>query len=682
MPAPSTVQARVADLRQQIEHHNRLYYVEARTEITDQQFDALLKQLQDLEAQHPELITPDSPTQRVGGAPIDGFTTVEHSRPMMSIDNTYDRDDLQAWHQRVLKGLQKESNLFGAGGVDYTVEPKVDGVAVSLRYEEGKLTLAATRGDGRRGDDITANVRTIRAIPLTLSAKGGKPPRVLEVRGEIYMPNEVFAAINQQRQDAGQELFANPRNATAGTLKQLDSRIVAQRRLGFYAHGRGDIQPDSFKSHSDLLGALRAWGVPTNPLARVVPGFEEMWQFIEQFGAQRPDLPYGTDGVVIKVDRYESQAALGVTSKAPRWCIAYKYAAEQAATVVEAITWQVGKIGTVTPVAELKPVFLAGTTVKRASLHNIDDIRRKDVRVGDQVLIEKAGEIIPQVVQVLTEHRQESSPPTEAPARCPSCGSDLHRQEGEVPIRCINPDCPAQLRERLIWFAGRGQMDIEGLGEKMVDQLLSASLLKSFADIFRLGQHRDAMLSLERMGERKADNLLAGVEDAKSRGLERVLAGLGIRHVGARAAVVLAQHAGDIHKLAGISEAELAEVPDIGPVTAKSVREFFDSGAGQRIVAELESVGVKMQAARATVAAPADSPFAGKTVVLTGTLSRFGRQELTDRLTALGARVSGSVSAKTHLVIAGENAGSKLDKARELGVEVWDEAKLVEVLGA
>lgn len=681
---------RIDQLRREIDRHNRLYYVEARPEISDEQFDRLLAQLEALEKKHPGLVTPDSPTRRVGGEPITGFRTVAHTQPMLSIDNTYKREDLLAWHERVVKGLGGESDLFG-GSVVYVVEPKIDGVAVGLRYEQGRLVLAVTRGDGQRGDDITHNVRTIRAVPLTLtepesSSKGGrrgqgvtKIPRVLEVRGEVYMPNAEFDRINRLREKAGEDVFANPRNATAGTLKQLDPRVVGQRRLSFSAHGRGEITPDPFDCHSQFLDAVRAWGVPTNPLTHTCEGIDEVWRFIERFEAQRGDLPYNVDGVVVKVDRFDLRGQLGHTSKSPRWSIAYKYAAQQATTLLNGITWQVGKGGTLTPVAELEPVFLAGTTVRRAGLHNIDEISRKDIRVGDRVVIEKAGEIIPQVVRVADGKRASGSTPTQPPKRCPSCGQAPIREEDEAAVRCINPQCPAQLRERLIWFAGRGQMDIDGLGDKGVHQLADAGLLGSYADIYRLKDHRAELIELERMGEKKVDNLLQGIEQSKGRGLARLLGGLGIRHVGTRGAQILAEHFGSIDAVLGAGVEQLAEVHEVGPVTAQSIHQFFHEHGGKQVVHELRRFGLEMTSPRRRVAS--DSVFAGKTVVLTGTLERFDRDDLTQKLQDLGAKVTGSVSKKTDLVIVGHNPGSKLDKARELGVEVWDEAKLLKVLG-
>jgi DNA ligase (NAD+) len=709
MTIPEPIVAKAAELRAIINRHNRLYYVDAKPVISDFEFDRLLKQLQELEAEHPSLITPDSPTQRVGGQPIEGFVSAAHLQPMMSIDNTYNQGELQAWHDRVLKGISPagQSDLFAGGSLDvrFVVEPKVDGVAVNLRYEKGTLTLAASRGDGRTGDDITQNVRTINAIPLRLQSDTGiAPPAMFEVRGEIYFPQKEFDRVNAERRAQGEEEFANPRNAAAGTLKQLDPRVTASRKLGFVAYGLGFCETVPFASHAEFLAAARAWGLPTNPLMQFCNTFDEVWQRVEVFDKERHTLPYGTDGLVIKVDRYDQQKTLGVTSKSPRWCIAYKYAAEQAMTLLQAITWQVGKGGTLTPVAELVPVPLAGTTVKRASLHNIDEILRKDIRVGDHVIVEKAGEIIPQVVSVVMEKRPEQTQQTVAPTHCPSCQQAVVRDEEEAATRCVNPQCPAQLVERLVWFASRAQMDIEGLGDKAVQQLVDAGLLRNFVDIYKLKDHRLTLLDLDRMGQKRADNLLDGIEKSRSRGLARLLSGLGVRHMGTRVSQTLASAYGSIDAIMSATAAELdfslasgdldKKRADMARASyepgeiAKSVWQFLQSDSGKQLISDLRSVSVDLTAplrprveqnAAAATGDPS-SPFAGKTIVLTGSLTNFDRIALTQRLTELGAKVSSSVSKKTHLVIAGDEAGSKLEKAKELGVTVWDEAELLKHL--
>lgn len=669
----------IKHLRQEIERHSCLYFVEANPVISDREFDALIQQLQELEAKYPDLITLDSPTQRVGGQPLARFRAVAHARPMFSIDNTYDRSELLAWHTRVAKGLEVDIDLSEKPVVEYSIEPKIDGVAVSLRYEYGKLVLALSRGDGETGDDITHNIRTIRAIPLSLKIKG-KPLRVLEVRGEVYMPNDEFDRINLLRIKRGMEPFANPRNATAGTLKQLNPKTVAERRLMFYAHGRGEIEPDSFRTQIDLLTTIRQWGIPTNPLAKQCDNFNALWSLVEQFDADRIGLPYSIDGVVVKVNRVAYQETLGHTSKAPRWCIAYKYAAEQVRTRLIKIDWQVGKTGQLTPRATMEPVFLAGTTVCHASLHNADEIARKDVRIGDTVVIEKAGEIIPQIIEVVSAKRPRGAKRIKPPTKCPSCSAPVAQLEDEVAHRCINPECPAQLRERIIWYAARGQMDIESLGDKSVHQLADTHLLQSFGDIYQLKKHRSELVELNGMGKKKVDNLLAGIEDSKQRGLTRVLAGLGIRHVGSRTAQILAHQFGSLDELTNRSKEELAAINEIGPITAASVYGFLHSKAGQHVIAELRHAKVALASPRCAPRAAICSPFNGKTIVLTGLLEKFNRKTLITKLESLGAKVTASVSKNTDLIIVGESPGTKLDKANELGIETWDEEKLLSTL--
>ncbi len=668
---------RIAELREQINRHNRLYYVENAPEISDRQFDQLLETLAELETKHPDLVTPDSPTQRVGGEPIEGFQTVEHTVPMMSIDNTYDQDELQAWADRTAKRLGAGDDLFG-GDVPFVCEPKIDGVAISLRYEHGRLVRAVTRGDGRRGDDVTANIRTVRAVPLRLSGDG--VPDVVEVRGEVFMPNDRFARLNEQRDAEGKPVFANPRNATAGSLKQLDPRETAKRFLCFYAHGRGEVEPDRFESHRQLLETFRAWGLPVNRSTGVARNMDEVWQYINDFDPQRARQGYPVDGVVVKVDRYDQQRELGHTAKAPRWCIAYKYAPEQAVTKLLKVDWQVGKTGKLTPRATMQPVFVAGTTVQHATLHNLDEIRRKDIRLGDTVVIEKAGEIIPQVVEVQVDKRPVDARRIAAPEQCPSCGGPVRQEEGEVAHRCLNPECPAQFREKLIHFAGRGQMDIDGLGEKLVDQLLDAGLVEHFADLYHL--KAEDVAKLERLGEKSSAKLIQAIEASKDRGMARVLASLGIRHVGGATARALAQHFSDMRQLKQADAEALAEVPDIGPIVAESLHRYFTCDAGQATIDALDEAGVDLTSHRqGQTAGQAESPFAGKTIVLTGSLESLTRPELTEKLEALGAKVTASVSKHTDLVIAGEEAGGKLDKAHALGVEVWHEPQLLEALG-
>lgn len=660
-------QQRVDELRREIRRHDHAYYVLTEPTISDRQYDQLFSELKQLETQFPDLLTPDSPTQRVGGEPLDGFAQVRHAVPMLSIDNTYNESELREFDARVARGL---------GGDDhhYVADPKIDGVAVSLRYESGKLVLAATRGDGVTGDDITANARTIRAIPLQLNEDTEcSIPKVLEVRGEVYWPLSEFEAFNKKREAAGEPTFANPRNATAGTLKLLDSRIVGQRRLTFTAHGFGAIEPFTFETQYELFQALKAWGIPVNQHFRRLGTVDEVLAFIHDWDRRRTELEYATDGVVVKVDRLDQRDALGTTSRFPRWCIAYKYAAERARTRLLSVRYQVGKLGTITPVANLEPVQLAGTTVKSASLHNFDQIERLNVRIGDMVYVEKAGEIIPQVVEVDLDARPDDVEAIEPPKACPECGGGTVRDEGGVFLRCVNPSCPAQLKERLRYFCGRDQMDIEGVGSALVEQLVDSGLVRSFPDLYKLPERREALLALERVGEKSADNLLQAIENSKSRPLARVLAGLNIPHVGVSTATLLAERFGNMDALMAASAEELDEVEGVGVELAASVHGFLHGDEGRRVIAGLAAAGVNMTQPRREVSGR--QPFAGMTIVVTGTLPGFGRKEIQDLIVKLGGKASGSVSRKTSFVVAGADPGSKLDKANELKVEVIDEAE-------
>ncbi len=730
---------RVQTLREQIRRHDYDYYVAARPTIADVDYDKLLSELVDLESQFPSLNASDSPSQRVGGQPIDGFRTVVHAARMYSIDNTYDEESLRKWAQRCFESVDpelrsideqlasvdaNEQTLKGQRGSEvtkmreqiklqreqlrqsraqrletgqvsgwplpggYYSEPKIDGVAVSLRYEAGQFTLAATRGDGQRGDDITNNVRTIRAVPLSL--RDDAPPEVAEVRGEIFMPAKEFDRLNELAEGAGEEPFANPRNATAGTLKQLDSRLVAKRRISFIAHGRGEVRGIEAVSQSDWMDTIRRWGLPTNPLSSQYETIDQVWAAIGEFQETRHALAYGVDGVVVKVDRYDLQEQLGSTSRFPRWCIAYKYAAEQATTRLLDIEWKVGKSGRICPRARMEPVHVAGTTVQYATLFNIGEIHRKDLRIGDMVRIEKAGEIIPQVLGSLPEYRPPDAEPIVPPDRCPDCGGEVETDQDasgkETSRYCINPECPAQLRERLIHFVARDQMDIDGMGEKLVLQLADAGLLDSYGDIYRLHERRDAMLELERMGEKKVDNVLAGIEASKSRGLARVLAGIGIRHVGSTASRVLADHYKSIDALTGASEDDIRtfKIADaesgIGPEIARSLHHFLHSEKGQRVIDELRSAGVKLDVDESSATGAGGSAFAGKVLVVTGTLERHSRKEIEDLIVAQGGKAASSVSRSTDYLVAGEKAGSKLAKAQELGVAVISEAEFESLL--
>jgi DNA ligase (NAD+) len=664
-------QKRIPLLRDEIRQHDYRYYVLAEPIISDLEYDKLYKELKDLEAQFPDLITADSPTQRVGGRPLEGFEQVTHAVSMLSIDNTYNEAELREFDARVAKGL-------GGDKYEYVVDPKIDGVAISLRYEDGQLIQAATRGDGETGDDITANARTIRAIPLSLTPGGEGSaksiPGVLEVRGEVFWPLPDFNAFNRKRQEAGEPTFANPRNATAGTLKQLDSRIVAQRKLSFTAHGFGRVDPLDFDTQYDLFQGLKAWGIPISPHMRRAKNVDEVLRIIHDWDGKRGSLDYATDGMVVKVDRLDQRETLGTTSRSPRWCIAYKYAAERARTNLLSVRFQVGKLGTITPVANLEPVLLAGTTVKSASLHNFDQIERLGVRVGDMVYVEKAGEIIPQVVQVDLEARPSDAEEIKPPAKCPECKSETVRDEGGVFLRCVNPACPAQIKERLRYFCARDQMDIEGVGDALAAQLVDSGLVHEFADLYRLKDRREELIGLERMGKKSADNLLAAIEKSKNNPLARLLAALNIQHVGVNTAIDLAEHFGSMDDLIAASRDDLQKVEGIGPELAESIHGFLHNEQGQRTIAHLREVGVNMIQPRKLKAA-GPQPFAGKTIVVTGTLEHYDRKGIETLIRELGGKPAGSVSKKTDFVVAGAEAGSKLDKARELGVEVIDEAE-------
>ncbi len=709
METDPTIQ--IEQLRRDIRRHDRLYYVDAAPEISDRDYDKLLAELKTLEAAHPELVTSDSPTQRVGGEPIGGFETVIHALPMLSIDNTYNPDELRAFDDRVRKGLGEGAKFH------YLVDPKIDGVAVSLRYEGGLLRLAATRGDGKRGDDITANAKTIRAIPLQL--EGSQIPDVLEIRGEIYWPLKSFTQYNRQRAELGQQQFANPRNATAGTLKQLDPKIAAGRGLAFIAHGLGDISQVPGATASEVMARIEGWGIPAGRDDwRVCKDIDEAIGRVESWLDERTIVDYPTDGMVIKLDELSLREQLGATSKYPRWCIAYKYEAERGAAVLNNISFEVGRTGAITPVAHFDPIALSGTMVSNASLHNFDEIERLDVRLGDKIVVEKAGEIIPQVVSVQTDQGAARQEPIPRPVSCPECDGpleweppkqgnvayrcpnpdcELHLQRRQrvnlpdgctacggaietvshmVEVRCVNPECPAQLRERVVFFAGRGQMDIENLGPAVVNQLVDNQLVSHFADLYGLTIFD--LTPLEGFATKSAQKLVDAIEASKDRGLVRLLTGLGIRHVGGRAAEVLADEFDDIDAIAASDVEQLTKVSDIGPVIAASIHQFFNSDVGKSVIERLKAVGVKMSAEPKPAAG--DQTLAGKTVVVTGTLSGFSRKEAQDAIKAAGGRAVASVSKNTDFVVAGESAGSKAAKAKSLGVDVIDEAEFVKRL--
>ncbi len=671
--AHKDVEREIADLRAEIDRHNDLYYVEANPEISDKEFDRLMKRLEELEAAHPDLITPDSPTRRVGGAPLTEFRTVTHTVPMLSIDNTYSYDDVSEWDARVRRGLNPGEP------VRYVVEMKVDGVAVSLRYEGGRLVLGATRGDGERGDDITENLKTVREIPLVLA---DAPPALLEVRGEVYMPNSELVRLNELRRANDEPPFANPRNATAGSLKLLAPRLCGKRRLRFVSHGLGDHQGISTNSYFEMVRLLKGWGVPVSPHTTLYDSIDEVIEHARRWERQRNTLDFQTDGLVVKVDDLGQRARLGSRSKSPRWVIAFKYEAEQAVTKIVGISVQVGKTGKLTPVAELTPVPLAGTTVKRASLHNADEIIRKDVRVGDTVVIEKAGEIIPQVVRVETQTRDGSEKPYRFPTTCPCCGVPVTRKRGEVDFHCTNPpsECPAQLKEWIRFYARRDAMDVDGLGEKLIDQLVDRSLVHDLADLYRLDV--PTLADLERMGKKSAENLVKALEASRHRSLDRLLTGLTIRHVGTRTAEILAQRFSTLEALRAASLEELGAVPEVGPVVAASVFHFFQEPSHQRLLDELKSVGVEPTPVKPIQAAGGKLPLAGKSFVLTGTLAKRTRPEAEALIKQHGGKITGSVSKSTSHVVAGTDPGSKLDKAKLLGIPILDEDGLERLVSA
>ncbi len=667
-----SIQEQIERLRDEIRRHNRLYYVLARPEISDLDFDRLLKHLERLEAEHPEFDSLESPTKKVGGEPIAGFVTVEHRLPMLSIENVYDEDALVEFDARVRK-------LLSLDRVDYALEYKIDGVALALIYENGILTRAVTRGDGRRGDDITNNARTLRGVPLRFD--DGDLPALLEVRGEAFIGNRDFAHIRARQEQTGEQPFANPRNATAGALKLLDPKLCASRRLRFLAHGIGHVEGALYRSHTEFLQALKQAGIPISPGLRVAGGIEEVREQAQRMIEDLHTLDFEVDGIVVKVNDFSQREQLGHTSKSPRWIIAYKWEKYEALTRIKEITVQVGKTGTLTPVAHLSPVEIAGSTVSRASLHNCDEIERLGVRIGDWVVVEKAGKIIPHVVRVEEHRRDGSERPFRFPKRCPECTTDVVQDEGGVYVRCPNFSCPAQLRESLRFFASRSAMDIEGMGIKMVEQLLDAGLVASLPDIYRLPDRRDELLILERMGEKSADNLLAGIEASKSRPLWRLLTGLNIRHVGTRNAQVLADRFGTLDEIVAQSEQELADVDEIGPVIAHAVHSFFASDVGRRVVDELRSLGLNFgQPVPKAHPSRSGRVLDGKTIVVTGTLSRLGRDEIKELIHNLGGKAAGSVSKKTDFVVAGEKAGGKLAKAEQLGIAVLSEEEFLAMI--
>ncbi|MGD0077707.1 MAG: NAD-dependent DNA ligase LigA [Sedimentisphaerales bacterium] len=739
------IRKRIEQLRAEIRRHDYLYYVLNQPEITDQQYDKLFAELKSLEEQHPELITPDSPTQRVSERPLEGFAQVRHAIPMLSIDNTYSPEELRAFDERVAKGLESRD-------YDYVVELKIDGLAISLRYEKGTLMLGATRGDGSKGDDVTHNIRTIKAIPLRLT---GDVPDVLEVRGEVYMPTKSFVELNKLKEKQGEPLFANPRNAAAGSLKLLDSRVTAQRNLSFFAYATGEISEPLAKDHYETLQAFKKLGLPVNPHIKKAKNIDEVIEICNSWDKRRDQLDFQIDGMVVKLNNLEQRDILGSSSRSPRWCISYKFAAEQAETVVESIDVQVGKGGTLTPVANLTPVLLAGTTVKRASLHNFDQINRLDVREGDTVIIKKAGEIIPQVVEVKKERRPKGAKPFEPPTKCPNCGGEVKKDAEGVFLRCINPHCLGQLKERVRYFAGRGQMDIENLGEALIEQLVDAGLVKNFADIYKLT--KDDLIGLERMADKSAQNVIDSIEASKTRPLWRLVAGLGIRHIGGQTAQDLVEHFCSIDALRNTTLEELKKaltvaddpkcpitiyeymnnlenkealrnkinknknnplwmfIKELGikgiaekkaqkiaekfnsiddflstsldlanlkkrfkpdPTIPQSIYDYFHNEQNLLVIQQLLDAGVKPSSPQKK----SSDILAGKTIVVTGSLKNFTRSQIEQFIKDNGGKVSSSVSKNTSFVVAGEDAGSKLDKARQLQVKVIDENEFLQLI--
>jgi len=669
MPAAAkNILKTIEPLREKIRHHEYLYYVLDNPEISDGEFDKLMRQLKDLEAEHPELISTDSPTQRVGGKPRAGFVKVAHSSPMLSLDNTYSEDELRDWERRV-------HELSGRTDVDYVCELKLDGMSLALIYEDGKLVRGITRGDGNVGEDVTLNIRTVRSVPLSIPKEKLKKagiPADFEVRGELLMPTASFKKINEERERNGLPTFANPRNFTAGTVRQLDSNITAERRLDYFPYILLQNGRTYFDHHSKTLAALDAAGFKVNPNHKLVRSMDEVWAFIQRWEEKRDSLPYEIDGIVVKVDRISLQDELGFTGKAPRWAIAYKYAARAGITKLESVRWQVGRTGKLTPVAELVPVAIGGTTVRNATLHNVDEIERLGIKIGDWVQVERGGDVIPKVAKVIDDSKDHprGKKEIEIPEKCPVCGNKVVRLEGEVDYRCVNANCPAKLLGSILHFASRGVMNIDGMGDALVSQLTERGLVKNVADIYKLT--KADLLSLERMGDKSAQNILDEIENSKKLPLERVIYGLGIRMVGERTAQFLAEHFGSMEALESAGVEELQNVNEVGPRIAESIVEFFSTAANRKLVGRLHEAGLTLTGQKKE----RGTKLAGKTFVLTGTLAHFTRDEAKKMIEDAGGKVTGSVSKKTDYVVAGADAGSKLDKAKELGVEVIGENEM------
>ena len=674
MSASGDTVKQIESLRDQIRHHNFRYHVLDDPEVPDAEYDRLIRQLQALEHDHPELITPDSPTQRVGDTPIKAFGTVEHRLPMLSLDNAFSADELREFHRRVIDRLELEND---AEQLDYAAEPKLDGAAVSLLYVDGQLARGATRGDGTRGEDITHNVRTIDSIPLRLIGKDY--PSTMEVRGEVFMPKAGFEAYNKRAREAGEKTFVNPRNAAAGSLRQLDPKLTAERPLDMYVYSVGIVENGTLPDrHSEVLDQLQGWGLKTCPESQVVEGIEGCLVFYDDLGRRRDSLSYEIDGVVYKVNSLADQRELGFVSRAPRWAIAHKFPAQEELTVVQGVEFQVGRTGAVTPVARLEPVFVGGVTVSNATLHNIDELKRKDVRVGDTVIVRRAGDVIPEVVSVIEARRPNGTKQVRLPGKCPVCGSKVSREEGEAVARCTGGlFCSAQRAEELKHFVSRRAMDIDGLGAKLIEQLVAIDRIKTPADLYQLQQ--EELAAMERMGEKSAQNLVDSIEKSKGTTLSRFLYALGIREVGEATAASLAAHFGSLATILSASEEDLLAVTDVGPIVASRIRAFLDEDHNLDVIKRLQDSGVYWQETERR-AAPDSGPLAGKTFVLTGSLSGMTRDEAKQRIQSLGGRVTGSVSKKTDFVVFGEKAGSKLAKAQQFEVSTLDEAQFMMLL--
>ena len=663
----TTIQQRIEELKEQLNRWSHEYYVEDKPTATDAEYDKAYHELVALEVEHPEFVTPDSPTQRVGGEVLDQFQKVTHTNPMLSLSNAFSKEDLEEFNAR----LRKLTNR----AIEYVCELKIDGLSIALTYQDGQLVLGATRGDGTTGEDVTGNVRTIKSVPLSL-----KEPWNIEVRGECYMPKKAFVALNESREEEGLEVFANPRNAAAGSLRQLDPKIAAKRNLSVFLYSSPSVEELNVSTQEELLEKMAEIGFVTNSERLKCQTIDEVWNYIETIASKRPDLPYEIDGMVIKVNDFATQEEIGFTVKAPRWAIAYKFPAEEAQTVVRDIEWTVGRTGVVTPTAVMDPVQLAGTTVRRASLHNIDLIKERDIRLEDTVVIHKAGDIIPEVTRVILEKRPETSQPYEFPTTCPVCHEKLEHLEEEVAIRCLNPKCPAQLTEGLSHFVSRNAMNMSGIGPRVIKQLFEEGLVMDVADLYKLTL--DQLLALDKVQQKSAENILEAIEKSKENSLERLLTGLGIRHVGTKAAKELAQHFKTMTALQEASIEQLLEIDGLGDIIAYSVKTYFEQPSVQELIQELQDSGVNMTYFGVTKddSAASGHVLSGKTVVLTGTLEQLTRQDAKEKLESLGAKVTGSVSKKTDVVIAGHSAGSKLTKANDLGIEVWSEQQFLDSL--